>query len=59
MPKSQPPWQSPGVKFRPAIQRGFQRGVNQLVGAIRPTLGPYSRNVVNQPMIQGKRPEFL
>jgi chaperonin GroEL len=59
MPKSQRQWQSPGVKFRPAVQRGFQRGVDQLVHAIRPTLGPYSRNVVNQPRLQGQRPEFL
>lgn len=59
MPKSQSSWQSPGVKFHPTLQRGFQRGVNQLVNAIRPTLGPRSRNVVNQPMIQGKMPEFL
>ncbi len=48
-----------GIKFSPTVQRGFRRGIDQLVNAIRPTLGPYPRHVVNQPMIQGKMPEFL
>jgi len=34
-----------GVVFQPASQRGIQRGVNQLVNAIRPTLGPRPRLV--------------
>jgi len=49
----------PGVKAGPVVQRGFHRGVNQLVNAIAPTLGPRPRTVVNQPMMQGKMPEFL
>jgi len=34
-----------GVVFQPASQRGIQRGVNQLVNAVRPTLGPCPRLV--------------
>ena len=40
-------------------QRGFQRGVAQLVRAISPTLGPRPRHVVHQTMFQGRMPEFL
>lgn len=56
MPAKRP---TPGIKFSPTVQRGFRRGIDQLVNAIRPTIGPYPRHVVNQPMIQGKMPEFL
>ena len=41
------------------VQRGFQRGIDQLVQAIRPTLGPLPRHVVSQTMFEGKMPEFL
>jgi len=36
---------TPGVVFQPATYQGFQRGVNLLVNAIRPTLGPLPRLV--------------
>ena len=59
MTNPSPKWQRPGVRFQPGIRLGFQRGVNQLVNAIRPTLGPYPRHTLNQPMLLGKMPEFL
>lgn len=34
-----------GVVFQPTTQRGLQRGVNVLVNAVRPTLGPRPRLV--------------
>jgi chaperonin GroEL (HSP60 family) len=52
-------WQTPGVRCGPRLQRGFRRGVDQLVDAISPTLGPRPRLVVNQSMLQNKGPEFL
>ncbi len=51
--------QIPGVKYRPAVQRGFQRGIDQLMRAISPTLGPRPRQVVHETMFQGRMPEFL
>jgi len=51
--------QVPGLKFRPAVQHGFQRGVAQLVRAISPTLGPRPRQVVHETMFIGRMPEFL
>src|SRR5260221_2916792 len=50
---------TPGVKYRPAVQRGFQRGVAQLVRAIGPTLGPRPRHVAHETMFVGRKPEFL
>jgi chaperonin GroEL len=37
---------SPHVLFQPQVYQGIQRGVNYIVGAIRPTLGPHPRLVV-------------
>jgi len=51
--------QIPGVKYQPAVQRGFKRGMGQLVRAIAPTLGPRPRHVVHETMFQGRMPEFL
>jgi hypothetical protein len=45
----------PGVKTQPQVQRGFE----QLVQAIRPTLGPRPRHVVSQTMFQGQMSELL
>ncbi len=59
MTRSQQKMQVPGVKYRPAVQRGFRRGIDQLVRAIAPTLGPHPRHVVSQTMFQGQRPESL
>ncbi|MEP7356457.1 MAG: TCP-1/cpn60 chaperonin family protein, partial [Anaerolineales bacterium] len=59
MPKLSAERKTPGIHEQPAVQRGFQRGFEQLVQAIRPTLGPRPRQVVNQTMFEGKMPEFL
>lgn len=52
-------WQSPGVVLQPRVSRGFQRGINQLVKAINPTLGPFPRIVVNEDLIKKDKPELL
>ncbi len=49
----------PGVVFQPHTQQGFQRGINQLVDAIRPTLGPQPRCVAVENVSRGKAPELL
>ncbi len=36
----------PGVVFQPQVAQGFKRGIDALVAAIRPTLGPLPRVVV-------------
>src|SRR5712692_922938 len=59
MPQSANKPLTPGVKYRPAVQHGFQRGVAQLVRAIGPTLGPRPRHVVHETMFIGRMPEFL
>ena len=52
-------WQTPGVVFQPQVQQGMRRGISQLVNAIRPTLGPLSRVVVNKSELFVDLPEFL
>ncbi|RMF00352.1 MAG: hypothetical protein D6768_13015 [Chloroflexi bacterium] len=50
----------PGVVFQPDVYRGMQRGINQLVDAIGPTLGPRPRIVAIERIAQrGKSPELL
>jgi chaperonin GroEL len=50
---------TPGVVFQPDTTIGIQAGVNQLLNAIRPTLGPLPRTVAIQPAVGGKTPELL
>ncbi|HMP42343.1 MAG TPA: hypothetical protein PKA05_18340, partial [Roseiflexaceae bacterium] len=51
---------TPSVTFQPRAYAGFQRGINQLVNAIRPTLGPLPRAVGVEPVGPvDKRPELL
>ena len=38
-------FQTPGVIFQPATSRGMQHGINQILNAISPTLGPLPRFV--------------
>jgi hypothetical protein len=38
-----PKLRKPRVIFNPAAYRGFQRGVNLVADAVRPTLGPMPR----------------
>jgi chaperonin GroEL len=45
--------------FQPRTYRGFQRGVNQIVEAIRPTLGPRPRIVAIQRILDQRMPELL
>ncbi|MCL4302391.1 MAG: chaperonin GroEL [Anaerolineae bacterium] len=47
------------VVFQPRTYRGFQRGVNQIVAAIRPTLGPRPRIVAIQRILDQRMPEML
>ncbi len=51
---------TPGIVFQPKSHRAMQRGVNTLIGAIRPTLGPSARTVaIDYLMQQHAQPELL
>jgi chaperonin GroEL len=52
-------FQKPGVVFQPAAHKGLQKGVNLIVDAIRPTLGPLPRTVCIERVLPGKPPEQL
>ncbi len=58
-PKKKEVLLTPGVIFQPAAQRGMQKGINQIVEAIRPTLGPRPRAVAVERMPNTKAPELL
>ncbi len=47
------------VVFQPTAYRGMQRGINQIVEAIRPTLGPRPRVVAIDRTFDDKMPELL
>lgn len=47
------------VVFQPASRLGLQRGIQQLVDAIRPTLGPLPRCVAFHQFVTNKPPEML
>lgn len=47
------------VVFQPATYQGMQRGINQMVEAIRPTLGPRPRIVAIDRILDEKMPELL
>ncbi len=52
--------QTPGVVFQPAVYHSMQRGINLLVDAIRPTLGPLPRLVAIERIVQrNTKPELL
>ncbi len=52
--------QKPGVLFQPQVQHSLQRGIHQMVSAIRPTLGPLGGGVVIDHLYDTKPlPEFL
>jgi chaperonin GroEL len=52
--------QKPGVVFQPRVHHALQRGIHQIVGAIRPTLGPISGGVAIDHLNKTKAlPEFL
>ncbi len=50
---------TPGVVFAPRTQVALQHGINMIVDAIKPTLGPNPRTVVVQEPNRGKFPEVL
>jgi chaperonin GroEL len=59
-PSSPQDLQIPEVVFQPRSGRGFQAGINQIVDAIRPSLGPHPRTVAIQREIGSDRsPEML
>ncbi len=47
------------VIFQPQTHRASQRGINQLVNAIRPTLGPVPRMVAIDRILDERMPELL
>jgi chaperonin GroEL len=47
------------VVFQPGARHGLQRGIQQMVGAIRPTLGPLPRVVAFHQLVTNKMPEML
>ncbi len=61
MSRTQKIWQVPKVVFQPQVYAGIQAGINQIVNAVAPTLGPYPRVVLYDPTLglTGKPPEIL
>jgi chaperonin GroEL len=51
--------QTPEVVFQPRTARGFRGGVNKIVDAIRPSLGPFSRGVAIGRVSANRPPELL
>src|SRR3990172_3778775 len=47
------------VVFQPATYRRMQQGIDKMVGAIRPTLGPRPRIVAVQRILDERMPELL
>ena len=59
MTKHDQEWQTPGVVFQPRVYQGVQKGINTIVNAIRPTLGPIHRMVAIEKLSKVERPELL
>jgi chaperonin GroEL len=60
MAKKKPAWQKPGVVFQPTLAQAWQQGIDQIVNAIAPTLGPFPRLVLYDTSIgSGRLPELL
>jgi chaperonin GroEL len=51
--------QTPEVVFQPRVANAFQRGMNKIVDAIRPSLGPYPRTVAINRIGSLRGPELL
>jgi chaperonin GroEL len=47
------------VVFQPTTYQGLQRGINQMVDAVRPTLGPRARIVAIDRILDNRMPELL
>lgn len=53
-------WQEPRVVFNPQVHQGMLRGIEQIVNAVRPTLGPFPRLVLyDKSVTSSSPPEFL
>jgi len=50
--------QTPGVVFQPQTHQGMQRGIEKIVSAVRPTLGPLHRTVIIEKESKVGRPEL-
>lgn len=60
MPPNLKDFQEPGVVFQPETSKGLQRGINAILNAVRPTLGPLPRYVaVEQIANRANLPERL
>ena len=59
MPHPKPESKSQRVIFQPATYRGMQQGINKIVEAIRPTLGPLPRVVAIDRILDNRMPELL
>lgn len=60
MTKKKPAWQKPGVVFQPRLAEAWQQGIDQIVNAIAPTLGPFPRLTLYDPSVsKAKLPEVL
>ena len=60
VPFQSPKTYKPGLVFQPSAHQHIQRGINTLVSAIRPTLGPTARTVAITHLINDRKtPEIL
>ncbi len=61
MATSSKKWQRPRVTFQPQVQQGLLRGIEQIVDAVQPTLGPLPRIVLYDQTIghTTRSPELL
>ncbi len=61
MSQKQKRWQTPRVVFQPQVRVGLKAGIDHLVNAIGPTLGPYPRLVMYDTTLgtSGRLPEVL
>jgi chaperonin GroEL len=50
---------TPRVVFQPTAYQGVQRGINQMVEAVCPTLGPLPRTVAIEQVTRARMPELL
>ncbi len=50
---------TPEIIFQPSTYQALQKGIDQIVAAIRPTLGPLPRMVAITPQLTHKLPEVL
>ncbi len=61
MSKQKGKWQTPTVVFQPRVHAGLKAGIDYLINAISPTLGPYPRLVLYDTTVgaTGRLPEIL